>query len=440
MEPVVTDTENTLTLNEQVILRSLASQPNGALSQRAKAILHWADDPDLDRIAEASGLRPAQVRYWIRAFHRSRLSIFPSDMLPPDPNVLDGTGASLEAYVDSANQTTGAAGADLPADSPPIEEPAAKPKKMRRSRRFGFRPTDPMSEAGRRIMAFHFARLRKLESAVTEGDEEAIHDMRVAIRRLRAAFRIAGPFYKRKVVRSFRADLRDLADHLGAARDLDVILNHGLAFAQRQPPDAPKLDAWLDHLRSRRAEAQRDLVRFLGSKRFAKFAQEFEAFVNEPGAAVNLGDRPDGSPRVRDVIPAAVWTQYSVVRAHEAIEHPSLESLHALRIEFKRLRYLLEFFQEVLGARTARLIELTIRAQDHLGLLHDADVTAKMLGAYLAEHAIAGMNASDLAAIVAYLSEAQAEIQTRQDQFPEMFREITGKSFRKQLATLLGKV
>ncbi|MGH2594024.1 MAG: CHAD domain-containing protein [Anaerolineae bacterium] len=410
------------------------------MSQRAKAILHWADDPDLDRAAEASGLRPAQVRYWIRAFHQSRLSIFPPDTLPPDSNSLDETGASLEAYVDSANQTTGAAGADLPAESPIIEEPAAKPKKMRRSRRFGFRPTDPMPEAGRRIMAFHFARLRKLESAAAEGDEEAIHDMRVAIRRLRAAFRIAGPFYKRKVVRSFRADLRDLADHLGAARDLDVILNHGLAFAQRQPPGAPKLDAWLDLLKSRRAEAQRDLVQFLGGKRFAKFAEAIEAFVTEPGAAVNSGDHPEGSPRVCDVIPVAVWTQYSVVRAYETLEHPSLESLHALRIEFKRLRYLLEFFREVLGAGAIKLIELTVRAQDHLGLLHDADVTAKMLGAYLAEHAIAGMGASDLAAVVAYLSEAQAEIQTRQDQFPEMFREITGKSFRKQLATLLGKV
>ncbi len=380
----------------------------------------------------------------MRAFGKSRLNIFPPDALKPverglAPNVPGEIGPAVEVYNEGPDTATEAAPTVLTTDGA-IVEPAAEPKKARRAKRFGLRPTDPMPEAGRRIMAFHFARLRKLESAAAESDEEAIHDMRVAIRRLRAAFRIAGPYYKRKTVRSFRADLRDLADHLGAARDLDVILNHGLAFAERQPADAPKLDAWLDHLKARRADAQRDLVQLLGSKRFVKFVEVFEAFVTEPGAAVTTGDHPNGSPRVCDVIPAAVWTQYSVVRAYEAVERPSLESLHALRIEFKRLRYLLEFFQEVLGAGTAHLIELTVRAQDHLGLLHDADVAAKMLGAYLAEHATSGMGAGDLAAVVAYLSEVQAEIQARQDQFPELWREITDKSFRKQLATLLSKV
>lgn len=345
---------------------------------------------------------------------------------PPDGEVSGTTTADDAGQGDSVEST--------------IDEPVAQPRKKRRAKRFGLRPTDPMPEAGRRIMAFHFARLRKLEAAALEADEEAIHDMRVAIRRLRAALRIAGPYYKRKVVRSFRADLRDLADRLGAARDLDVILNHGLAFAQRQPSDAPKPDAWLDHLQLRRADAQRDLVQFLGSKRSVKFVEAFEAFVTEPGVAVTTSAHPSGSPRVCDVIPAAVWTQYAAVRAYEAVERPSLESLHALRIEFKRLRYLLEFFQEVLGAGTAHLIELTVGAQDHLGLLHDADVTAKMLGAYLAEHATSGMSAGDLAAVVAYLSEVQAEIQARQDQFPELWHEITDKSFRKQLAKLLSNV
>lgn len=325
----------------------------------------------------------------------------------------------------------------LSANDAPVE-PLAQSKKKRRRRRLGLRATDPMSEAGRRIMAFHFARLQKLEGAAAQGNEDAIHDMRVAIRRIRAAFRIAGPQYRRRIVRSFRAELRALADALGAARDLDVILKHGQAFAGRQPPDAPKVSAWLDHLRSRRAEAQRELIEYLGSKRFAKLVQEFEAFVTESGSGVKASQRSGATPRVCDVLPAAIWSQYSVVRSYEAAENLSLESLHTLRIEFKRLRYLLEFFREVLGARADALIKMTVGAQDHLGLLHDADVTAGMLRAFVAESAMLG--AGDLAAVAAYLSDVQIEIRTRQDHFAEVWQEVTSKSFRTKLARLLSAV
>ncbi|HLF27388.1 MAG TPA: CHAD domain-containing protein [Anaerolineae bacterium] len=320
----------------------------------------------------------------------------------------------------------------------PTEQLAPKPKKPRRPKRLRLRATDPLPEAGRAIMAFHFARLRKLEPAAVREEEEAIHDMRVAIRRVRAAFRIARAQYKPKAVRGFNTELRALADKLGAARDLDVILKHGLAFAGRQPPAAPRIDAWLDYLRARRAEAQQALLQQLDGKRFKRFTEAFEVFLNEPGAGVEVSARPSGTPRVCDMIPAAIWDQYSVVRAYAAIEHPPLETLHALRIEFKRLRYLLEFFKGLLGARAATLIEQIVRVQDHLGLLQDASVASRMLREYVAEHVLLGGN--DLTAVAAYLSEIQNEIQACQEQFPDLFQHIVGQPFRKQLAQVLSRM
>ncbi len=287
-------------------------------------------------------------------------------------------------------------------------------------------------------MAFHFARLRKLESAAASADEEAIHDMRVAIRRVRAAFRIARPYYKPKTVRSFNSELRALADELGAARDLDVILDHAQAFTERQSAGAPTLDGYLAFLRAQRAAAQQQLLDHLDSKRLAKFNEAFQAFLSEPGLAVRASDHPAGSPRVRDAIPAAIWQQYGVVRAYEAIENPPVETLHALRIDCKRLRYLLEFFQGVLGRGTTPLIDLTVRAQDHLGLLHDACVAADTVRQYVAEHV--PVEASDLAAAAAYLSDIQNEIQARRDSFPDIWREIIDQSFRRQLARLLSRL
>ena len=321
----------------------------------------------------------------------------------------------------------------------PAAEPTGQPpSKPRRPRRFSLRADMPMPEAGRAIMAFHFARLRKLERAAASADEEAIHDMRVAIRRVRAAFRIARPYYKPKSVRSFNGELRALADELGAARDLDVIIGHAQAFVERQPPGAPALDGYLAFLRAQRAAAQQRLLNHLGSRRLAKFNEEFQTFLSEPGAAVRASDHLAGTPRVRDAIPAAIWQQYSVVRAYEAIDNPPVETLHALRIDCKRLRYLLEFFQTVLGRSTTSLINLTVRAQDHLGLLHDATVAADTVRRYVAEHA--PIEAGDLAAAAAYLSGIQNEIQARRDSFPDIWREIVGQPFRRQLARLLSKV
>jgi CHAD domain-containing protein len=287
-------------------------------------------------------------------------------------------------------------------------------------------------------MAFHFARLRKLESAAASADEEAIHDMRVAIRRVRAAFRIARPYYKPKSVRTFNGELRALADELGAARDLDVIISHAQTFVERQPAGAPALDGYLAFLRAQRAAAQGQLLDHLGSRRLVKFNEEFRAFLSEPGVGVRASDHLAGPPRVRDAIPAAIWQQYGVVRAYEAIENPPVETLHALRIDCKRLRYLLEFFQGVLGRGTAPLIDLTVRAQDHLGLLHDATVAADTVRQYLAEHT--PVEAGDLAAAAAYLSDIQSEIQARRDSFSDIWREIVDQPFRRQLARLLSKL
>ena len=315
---------------------------------------------------------------------------------------------------------------------------AATSRKKPQRKRLRLRADDPLPEAGRAIMAFHFARLQKLEKAAAAADEEAIHDMRVATRRIRAAFRIAGPYYKPKAVMFYRAELRRLAQELGVARDLDVILNHARAFAGRRPPDAPAIDAWLNHLQSRRAEAQQNLLDHLGGKRFARFVEDFQTFVSTSGVAVRAGDHPAGAPRVRDAIPPSIWAQYGVVRAYESIADPPLETLHALRIDFKRLRYLLEFFQSLLGTRTAQLVELTIRAQDHLGLLQDACVASNLLRVFIAESA--SLTAADLAGIADYLNDLQAEIQSRREQFPALYAEITGKPFRRQLARLLSNV
>jgi CHAD domain-containing protein len=55
-----------------------------------------------------------------------------------------------------------------------------------------------------------------------------------------------------------------------------------------------------------------------------------------------------------------------------------IPALHAVRIDAKRLRYTLESFREVLPPVAATLVERVTALQDHLGLLNDADIAARM--------------------------------------------------------------
>ena len=61
---------------------------------------------------------------------------------------------------------------------------------------------DPMSEAGRKILGFHFARMINREAGTRSGEDiEALHDMRVAARRMRVALDLFGSFFKKKEVK-----------------------------------------------------------------------------------------------------------------------------------------------------------------------------------------------------------------------------------------------
>jgi CHAD domain-containing protein len=74
----------------------------------------------------------------------------------------------------------------------------------------------------------------------------------------------------------------------------------------------------------------------------------------------------------------------AALRAYDTIvPTASIPQLHALRIEFKKLRYTLEYFQEVLGSEIKQVIGEIKRMQDHLGDLQDADVACIMLSQFL---------------------------------------------------------
>ena len=298
----------------------------------------------------------------------------------------------------------------------------------------GVTAEDLHAEAGRKVLRFHLARMLAREPGTRDGsDPEELHGMRVATRRMRAAWRVFGDAYQPDRTRSFRRRLRELAALLGGVRDLDVLIEATEAYgAAIGGPDLRGLQPLLAAWRSDRDLARVQLIVELDSKGHRRFVDDYVDFVSSPGR--------DAVPvettlphRVRDTASSRIWTAYEHVRAYEAVlRWADVPTLHQLRIAAKRLRYTLEFVREPLGEEAAPLIARVVALQDHLGFMNDAEVAATMARTFLLEHGNE-LTEAEAQAIGRYLVSREREVARLKRTVGTAWRGVAGLSFRRAL-------
>ncbi|MCC6443916.1 MAG: CHAD domain-containing protein [Armatimonadetes bacterium] len=241
---------------------------------------------------------------------------------------------------------------------------------------------DSMVSAGKVTMSFHFNRILRHEPGTRAGEDiEALHDMRVATRRLRAAFRVFSRTFKKEAVGGLLEDVRWLGGGLGTVRDLDVLLEFLEGYRREAPQeDMPGLDALIADRRAERGSRRMEMLALLDSERYEQFKADFQDFLMNP----DPGLRPGANRRrVREEAPKALRQRLKdVLDFDERLPDAPPEVLHALRIEGKRLRYTCEFFQGTYDRRLDDLIKRTTEMQGLLGNIHDADVTVEFLKQY----------------------------------------------------------
>ncbi len=336
------------------------------------------------------------------------------------------------------------------APEPPAPPPVQKLKSP------GVQAGDPLGEAGRKVLRFHFQRMLENEAGSRLGEDiEAVHDMRVATRRMRSAFDIFGPAFKAGTVKRWLAGLRGAGRALGRVRDLDVILDKAGQYARSRPKaERPALEPLLELWRQEREQARARLLAYLDGGEYAAFRRDFEQFLHTPGAGARR--RPpalvpadgrevkEGGYRVQEAAPLLIYAQLASLRAYEqafgpGLENAALADLHALRIDFKKFRYTLEFFREALGPEAKAAVETVRGLQDHLGDLNDANVAAASLQRILAgwEKRQAGRPAPEQEspeAVSGYLAYRQAERHRLRQSFPAAWERFTRPEFRRDLA------
>lgn len=302
-------------------------------------------------------------------------------------------------------------------------------------------PDDPMTEAGRRILAHHLTIMRANEAGTRAGvDPEALHDMRVASRRMRAAFRLFEEYYEKQTVRRLRKGLKQTGRALGGVRDLDVLGAQVRAYRATLPKEQRKdLGVLLTGIKDQRERARTAMFATLGSSEHREWLDTMQTFVETEG----MGDRQPSSPAapvpclVKELVPELVYRHFKQVRAYSAtLNQGDIPHLHALRIDVKRFRYTLEFFQEVLGPEATVVIARAIGVQDHLGDLHDMDVARIFVEGMTEDSAIT--IEADLAALRAYLGFLNEAIRTNLDNVPVAWDAFLQADTRKKLAAAVG--
>jgi CHAD domain-containing protein len=242
---------------------------------------------------------------------------------------------------------------------------------------------DPEEHADRALRAILLDLLSTIEintdGAIADHDSEFVHDLRVACRRSRSALTQVKGVLEPELTAPANAELKWLGKVTNPLRDLDVYLLEMPSYRSLVPPDAAADLAPVESsLRRSRARAHRAVVRALRSTRFSAFTAGWRAAL--------MTDAPAPGPEAQR--PVVELAADRVDRAYRRIlkhglrlgDDPSATALHQIRIDAKKLRYLLEFFASLFPARDVadRVGDLK-RLQDILGGVNDMQVQRRRL-------------------------------------------------------------
>lgn len=282
------------------------------------------------------------------------------------------------------------------------------------------------------------ATMRQNEGGVrADIDTEFLHDFRVALRRTRAALGELKAALPAPVVNEFKAAFRDLGRLTGPVRDLDVYL---LAQDEIRAQVPPRLRAGLDPLfatlRAQRTEAQGALLQALTAPSYRRVLRRWAAALDPPP-----GRRLAASPAAD--VPAPAFASERIHRRWRRLiarglairdDTPPAE-LHTLRIQAKKLRYLLEFFASFYPPRQIQdLVRHLKGLQDNLGAHNDLVVQQQRLRSVLAATA----PLAETAAIEALLDGLAARQREVRRAFADVFADFAGAEVSARFEELFG--
>lgn len=265
-------------------------------------------------------------------------------------------------------------------------------------------------------------------------DSEFLHDFRVAVRRTRSALTQLKGVFPPEIVDHFKSEFSWLGQVTGPTRDLDVyqlkMPGYRASLPKHLRSDLDPLEEFLE--RHQRIEHE-DLVHLLDSGRYSSLLDNWQAFLGRQ--TPELSEQPDSATSIFDLASRRIWrSARKVLKKGSAIDPDSpAEALHRLRIECKKLRYLLEFFRSLYpGKQVSALIDSLKSLQDNLGDFNDLEVQQEALKSYAKTMLVEKLGTVDSLMAMGRLVERleQGQVEERQA-FHQRFEEFSSRENRR---------
>lgn len=286
-------------------------------------------------------------------------------------------------------------------------------------------------ESGRHaVKALLYTLTRSVEAnreAILSGDDdpERLHQLRVAMRKERALLAQLASLFDEGWAHSHKRRLAELMRETGAKRDLDVYLGqietYRSLLESRYHEGIGRLEAYL---RSRYEAQERALLDVLRSDAFVEEVAQLKRFCRDDGPE-GLDEKAN-APVVFAVKKALKKRYQRVLKKGAAIDAESPAHLyHALRIEVKKLRYLMEFFAALFEPDAyGRMLKRVKKIQSVLGDHQDLEVQRAHLKAFAELEEL--HDAPTRRAIEALRKVLASLEEKRRREFRSLFAELSG--------------
>ena len=231
------------------------------------------------------------------------------------------------------------------------------------------------------------------QAAEGNNGPEPVHQMRVAVRRLRSAIKVFRYAVRHPAVEAADAGLKALASKLGPTRDWDVFVTETAAGVVAAFPAELRLQRLLATAERRRHVCHDELRSFLTSTDFRRLGIELACLAGRQDWQSIAGD--GGQAELTTSLEAFAGRvlrkrRKKLMAVDDDLAGLEPPALHGIRLRAKRLRYAAEIFAPLYpGKPTHRFIRGLSRLQDRLGTLNDAAVAASLVAELTGNHAFA---------------------------------------------------
>ena len=277
-------------------------------------------------------------------------------------------------------------------------------------------PEDPIKISATEIIRTYIDVAIQNETGIAaDYDTEFLHDYRVSFRKVRSVLSLFKGVYGFEQVEELKQEFADLMKQTNRLRDLDVyLLDRENYFSLIPGISHEGLDIMFAVIGKRRAEEYGKVCKMIKKK---DYRRSINRWVELFTSADNMSTGPEGSKNSKCYLSRLISRRYRKLCkiARSIDENTADEVVHELRINCKKLRYLMEFSLPFFSRKKIKTLIKSLKAlQDNLGRFNDYSVQQISLGLFMSEQPLSGIKSMKVAESVGALTAMLYQLQCRE--------------------------